>query len=362
MAARAPKQWPLTRHETITSFENWRQNLECTLSLDPNFSKFLERSVTWTKKTADNPLRGFTDDSDSVPESLRLTAVQQAAQLELMLGQIANFCPVISRNTIVKNSTSLSAIWQAIRLHFGFQSTGAHLLDFASIRREHDERPEDLFQRLMAFVEDTLLTTDAGISHHGVLPSTNEDMSPTLENLVCLHWLSLLHTGLPALVKQRYGPELRCRTLASLKPEISQSLASLMDELRSAEDAQVLRSAAASFSRAPSRPAPTAGRTQPPAGTAAGQPRTAAAAGRSAAAAAAGGDRRTQRPARSCALCKAAGRPESDSHFLSRCRFLPASDRRSMAGIRLIAGCDVDADFDEPEDDDPVSPTPADEH
>ena len=254
----------------------------------------------------------------------------------------------------MKNSTSLSAIWQAIRLHYGFQSTGAHLLEFAGIRREHDERPEDLFQRLMAFVDDTLLTTDAGISHHGVLPSTNEDMSPTLENLVCLHWLSLLHTGLPALVKQRYGPELRCRTLASLKPEISQSLASLMDELRSAEDAQVLRSAAASFSRAPSRLAPTAGRTQPPAGTAAGRPRPADAA--------AGGARRTQRPARSCALCKAAGRPGSDSHFLSRCRFLPESDRRFMAGIRLIAGCDDDADFDEPEDDAPVSPPSADEH
>ncbi|KAF0295951.1 hypothetical protein FJT64_006559 [Amphibalanus amphitrite] len=32
--------------------------------------------------------------------------------------------------------------------------------------------------------------------------------------------------------------------------------------------------------------------------------------------------------------------PGADSHFLSRCRFLPIEDRRFMAGVRLIAGCD----------------------
>ena len=74
-----------------------------------------------------------------------------------MLGQIANYCPVISRNTIVKNSTSMSSIWQAIRLHFGFQSTGVRLLNFNNITLAPAERPEDLYQRLMSFIEDNLL-------------------------------------------------------------------------------------------------------------------------------------------------------------------------------------------------------------
>ena len=42
-----------------------------------------------------------------------------------MLGQVANFCPVIARNSIINSSTSLQNIWQTIRLHYGFQSTGA---------------------------------------------------------------------------------------------------------------------------------------------------------------------------------------------------------------------------------------------
>ena len=47
-----------------------------------------------------------------------------------MLGYIAKCCPISSRNTIVKNSTSLTEIWQSIRLNLGFQSNGSHFLDF----------------------------------------------------------------------------------------------------------------------------------------------------------------------------------------------------------------------------------------
>ena len=168
--------------------------------------------------------------------------------LELMLGQIANYYPVISRNMIVKNSTSLGDIWQAIRLHYGLQATGAHFLDFNSIGLKPEEHPET-FRRIISFVEDSLLKRDGGISHHGDVPDVDEDMSPTLENMVVLLWLRLVHEELPRLVKQRYGTELRARTLASIRPEISQALDSLLEEIRSGEDAKVMHTAAWSVKR-----------------------------------------------------------------------------------------------------------------
>ncbi len=122
-SVRAPKQWSLTKIETITSFEAWRQNLQYTLSLDPNFAAFLVDDSTWEKRTNANPLRGFTDDADGTPNAR--TAAQKATHLELMLGQKANFCSIVSRNTIVKNATSIKNMWQSIRLHYGFQSSGA---------------------------------------------------------------------------------------------------------------------------------------------------------------------------------------------------------------------------------------------
>ena len=64
----------------------------------------------WQRKTSNQPTRGFADDGEDVPQANRRTAAQKVTHLELMLGQIANFCPVVARNTIVKNSTSMQSI------------------------------------------------------------------------------------------------------------------------------------------------------------------------------------------------------------------------------------------------------------
>ena len=46
-----------------------------------------------------------------------------------------------------------------------------------------------LYQRLMAFIEDNLLTKESGITHHGELVDEDEELSPSLENFVILTWL-----------------------------------------------------------------------------------------------------------------------------------------------------------------------------
>ena len=176
MATRAPKQWLLTKNETITSFESWRQNLLYILSLDNNFAPFLASDFKWKKKSAANVNRGLTNDPETTPEASRKTAAQKVVQLELLLGQIANFAPVISRSTIVKNATSLNEIWAQLRQHFGFQSTGAHFLDLGNIFLETDERPEDLYQRLVAFFEDNLLSSQGTLTHHGEAIETDEEL------------------------------------------------------------------------------------------------------------------------------------------------------------------------------------------
>ena len=70
-----PKQQKLTANETITTFENWRQNLLFLLRCEASFAPYLEDSRTWLKKSAANPLRGFTDDAAGTAN--RQTAVQK---------------------------------------------------------------------------------------------------------------------------------------------------------------------------------------------------------------------------------------------------------------------------------------------
>ena len=67
-STRAPKQWQLTRSETINSFNNWKENLIYTLSLDKNFSPYVKDSATWGKKSTASPHRGFTDDAADVAD------------------------------------------------------------------------------------------------------------------------------------------------------------------------------------------------------------------------------------------------------------------------------------------------------
>ena len=311
---RAPKQWQLTKSETVTSFESWRQNLIYTLQLDRKFAPFIE--AEWQKKTFDNPNRGLTNDAAPIPADDRLTAVQKSATLDLMLGMVANYCTVISRNSIVKQSTSLKHIWQLIRQHFGFQTSGAHFLDLSLVKLQPAERPEDLYQRLMAFFEDNLMTADGLVTHHGAPIRRDEDIIPTLENTIVVLWLQLINPGLPQLVKQKYGAELRNKSLASLKPEISQALSSLLDELRSIEDTRAMRTAVTSPNN----------RRQPPS------------------------SRFQTKRTKSCILCKTGGRPSHMSHNLSECRFLPESDRKYMQAGRTRMVCEIeDEESYEPE-------------
>ena len=102
-------------------------------------------------------------------------------------------------------------------------------------------------------------------------------------------------------MKQKYGSELRNKTLASLKPEISQALGSLLDELRSIEDTKAMR-----IGSTTPRSHPNSGR---------GPPR--------------------RYPFLSCILCKTAGRPH-DTHNLMDCRYLPDHDRRPWARLRMV--------------------------
>ena len=179
----------------------------------------------------------------------------------------------------------------------------------------------------MAFVEFSLLSAN-GLTHHGGHVAEDEELTPTLENFVVLTWLRLIHPSLPRLVKQRYGTELRSRTLASIKPEISQALRSLLEEIRASDDAKTLRAAVADDFRRPRPGGRSDPKTRP----------------------------RQPRQDKVCPLCKQAGRSNTN-HFLSQCTFLPDNDRRFMVKARQIVGI-LDDEQDTNYDLDPDPPCP----
>jgi len=55
------------------------------------------------------------------------------------------------------------------------------------------EKPQDLYQRLVAFFEDNMLTAGCGFTHHGAQVAADEDLTPSLENTITFLWLQLVH-------------------------------------------------------------------------------------------------------------------------------------------------------------------------
>ncbi len=281
------------------------------LTLNDNFAPFLLPEATWGKDTTATPNRGFTDDAtvgNDPPTGLRKE--QKVRQLELFLGQIANWAIIISRNQIVKFSTSLKDVWGKLREHYGLQVSGSKFIDIVNIRLNPGERHEDLYQRLLAFFEDNLLAVGDDLRHHGEAVTVSEELTPSMENMIVLTWLERIHISLPGLVKQKYGAELRNRTLASLKSEISQAIDSLLEELKSSDrESRIMRSSVNNNNYNRRYDGSSSSRT-----------RSAGGAGRS---------------TPSCCLCAAAKRP-STTHWLSRCPFLPDNDRKRIRFVEVF--------------------------
>ena len=102
----------------------------------------------------------------------------------------------------------------------------------------------------------------------------------------------------------------------SIKPEISQALTSLLDEIRAADDAKIMRTAVSNYRKPTGSRASYKTRSRP------------------------------NRPTRSGLLCKKAGRPDN-ANFMSGCSFLPERDHKYIAKARQIA--DIFDDPPEPE-------------
>ena len=200
------------------------------LSLNNEFSPFIADTFQWQRSTIAN--RGLADDAGDAAD--RKTAAQKNIQLERMLGIIA-----LLRNDIIKKSLSLKWIWKRLRKHYSFSQSEVNFLKLCEIKREPEERYETLFQRIIAHLDDNLLTTDSDITHDGAAPTTNEEMTPTVERLAVYIWLTLIDTRLPAYIARVYAHDLQSKSLKDIQPRICGAMDSLLAEMVAQDDISV---------------------------------------------------------------------------------------------------------------------------
>ena len=311
----------LTTHEDPTSFDSWIESITFHVSLSDKSTRFLPTGDlnTWSVDKD----RGFQDDGDEahVTPDNKMNKTAKAALLNLVLGSIAGFAPVISSKFIKNQSTSLESIWNRPRSYYGFRRTGSRILDLTDIKLELNETRESLWERLYSFLEDQLLTKTGGILHNNVKQEKDEEFTPTLLNVLVTHWLHIINPALPAVVKQRFSTNLRTCTLFSIREEVSDAIPVILTEL---EEKESIISRAGSYQRYSSS------QKYKPKG------------------------KQSNFTKRNCCLCDALGKQAS--HFLSTCPYLPAEDKKFMSKTREIS---MISDEEESEEEFPSSPAPS---
>ena len=225
--------WKLTEDETFPSFTSWKNAIEYNASKEDAFRPFLDSSVSWAKKTPDATHRGFT--ADDAVSGFGLSAADKCTNLNRFLEWIAQYGPVYLQSTITDECMSLSQVFQVIRQYYGFDQSQCQFMSYLDIRLESGERPERLYHRLRSHITDNLLTVDSHLRHDGTYPTKPELISPTLERMVVLQWLYLLHSGLPKLVMRTFSHDLQLMTLKDIRPQISRSLDALLGELQESD-------------------------------------------------------------------------------------------------------------------------------
>ncbi|KAK6194704.1 hypothetical protein SNE40_000287 [Patella caerulea] len=329
--AKAPKPWKLQEEETLSSFDSWRNRLVYYMQQqDKRFAKLLvgldpadeQAPIVWQKETSENPTRNFTDDDEDTPDSL--TAAQKAKSLNDMLGFISEYSPPLLAHDIKKASTSFENICQKIRKYYGFKQSEAQFMKFAEIAWETGERPEKLYQRVVAHLQDNLLRQDSQLVHDGETPVRNEIMSPTVERLAVLKWMELIHPGLPALVKRTFAYDLQRMTLKDMQPQIADAIDGFLEELKQeaigSARARVFQRNFLPTGTRPPRPPPT--------------PRQPISA-------------RQYQPTnnKSCFICRAANR-RSQGHSFMECNYLSKVEKNDIAKSCRVSSVDEGTEID----------------
>ena len=140
-----PKVRSLTPKESVSSIEAWKVNVLYGLKLNPDFTEFLAPDYVFGRKTKLNPYRDLVDDVTIDKEKnvrvITRSKQDKATDVDMLLEQIANYCPHVTRYQITRDAESLKEVWYNVRLAYDIQQTGSLMNDCFNVKRNLDETP-----------------------------------------------------------------------------------------------------------------------------------------------------------------------------------------------------------------------------
>jgi len=252
---------------TSVSFKAWQRQLIAYLEQDSNTPLFLPAGLyaTWRArgKNRTRIAELHIDDQDRVTFMTRLTNAIAAraerpndprqdqytqedrdrdldnllharnAHLAKFISLISVLCPYTLTNNLDQLSISFNWIITYLEQHYQVQKKGAHFLSISEIRFNSGDTYENFYMELHGAVEDSLRKEGELLLFRNSEPlAEDEEMSPTLENMVVLLWLERIDPRLPKKVSATFAHQMIGNTsLRDLQPTICARIPGLLQEL-----------------------------------------------------------------------------------------------------------------------------------
>ena len=313
---------------TDVDISQWREVILTNIRAEADWLPLM--NLTWGDKKSTN--RNLAGDD----------AVANAAKLEGMITFVATFSPASLFREITQRSTSLAVIWDTIRKWAGIRPSSSKHLTYAKMKKSFNpsgnQTYNEFYYALKDAKEDCLMESGSDIAFKGKKPAADEELSPCLESDIVSDWIEAIG-GMPLLehVFRVHSKDLEAVTLADLQERIAANLDTLLVEAETAVDPQtgIQRTFVNPGGRFPKKREPSSfyknkdNYTRNPKNDSTKNFR----------------DTRTQgaspgtsssKETKSCALCKAKGRPQAKTHSIAECWSLTQEDRRSISQIQQI--------------------------
>lgn len=87
-----------------------------------------------------------------------------------------------ARSTIIRNSACLGDVLQALRKHYGFQTSGSYLMKWPEFRLQSGESYEDLYQHMLVFLDNLLRKGDTR-THNDEVALDDEEISQSFDSV-----------------------------------------------------------------------------------------------------------------------------------------------------------------------------------
>ena len=189
---------------TDTQFNIWRDALEVYLEVDERFHKFMPGGEYASWEPAESYPERISSLNQTDTES-NITTIRKELRQLLMI--IAKFIHEDYYQPIVRHSTSIDWIYKKIRQDYGIEQKGIHFLNILDAKYDPtgNVTPIGFYNNYRSLMMGNLGKTGDSIQWQNKTLTEDEKLSPTMEDLILLNVLSMLHNKLPAYIKELYA-------------------------------------------------------------------------------------------------------------------------------------------------------------